>query len=399
MRQFVLFAAMIALAAGCWFPPAARAAAPPESAPSANATAPGIELAHAISEITGAAISPLLGVSAVGAWKYFHAQTPQQRARLPWFAQPWFWIPAFVLVTACFLKDTVGIAAPRLLKKPLDVADAIEHKISGLIATGAFVPLIIAVFPPAKPEAALSGASGFLAVIDLSWLGNGLLVPIAMVAFFIVFLASNAINVLILLSPFGIVDAALKGFRLLVLLSVTATAFVNPWVGAVWALIVIGIAYFIAGWSFRLSHFGLVFIWEFVTLRRKRFQPDRSANSMFLARKMNKVPIRSYGKLSRDERGSLLLKYRPWLVLRERTLVLPEGTYAVAKGLFYSQIVKVESQGLSSALLLPPRYRGHEQELVSIYRLEDVREAGLRAAFRWLTDLVGFGGKPQTAPA
>ena len=264
---------------------------------------PGTELAHAISEITGVAISPLLGVSTVGAWKYFHAQTPQQRARLPWFAQPWFWIPAFVLVTACFLKDTVGITAPRLLKKPLDVADAIEHKISGLIATGAFVPLVIAVFPPAEPEASLLGASGFLAAIDLSWLGNGLLVPVAMLAFFIVFLASNAINVLILLSPFAVVDTALKGFRLLVLLTVTATAFANPWLGAVWALIIIGIAYFIAGWSFRLSHFGLVFIWEFVTLRRRRFLPDPSANRMFLARKINQVPARTYGKLLRDEQG------------------------------------------------------------------------------------------------
>ena len=399
MRQSILLAAVIALTAGCWCPPVAEAAAPAESASSPNVETPGTELAHAISEITGVAISPLLGVSAVGAWKYFHAQTPQQRARLPWFAQPWFWIPAFVLVTACFLKDTIGITAPRLLKKPLDVADAIGHKISGLIATGAFVPLIIAVFPPPKPGASLSGASGFLAAIDLSWLGNGLLVPLAMLTFFIVFLASNAINILLLLSPFAVIDAALKGFRLLVLMTVTATAFLNPWVGAVWALIIIGFAYFIAGWSFRLSHFGLVFIWEYVTLRRKRFQPDKSANRMFLARKISKVPIRSYGKLSRDERGSLLLKYRPWLVLPERTLVLPEGSYAVAKGLFYSQIVRVEGQGLTPALLLPPRYRGHEQELVSIYRLAGVRDAGLRAAFRWLAEWVGFSQKPETAPA
>ena len=252
-----------------------------------------------------------------------------------------------MLVTACFLKDTVGIAAPRLLKKPLDVADAIEHKISGLIATGAFVPLVIAVFPPAQPDASLPGPNGFLAAIDLSWLGNGLLVPVAMLAFFLVLLASNAINILILLSPFAVVDIALKGFRLLVLLTVTATAFVNPWLGAVWALIIIGIAYFIAGWSFRLSHFGFVFIWEFVTLRRKRFQPDGSANRMFLARKINKVPARSYGKLLRDEKGSLVLKYHPWLVLPERALVLPEGRYAVGKGLFYSQIMRVEGQGLT----------------------------------------------------
>jgi hypothetical protein len=394
MRQFVLLAAVIALTAGCWCPSAVCATAPAETVAATNSATPGTELAHAISEITGVAISPLLGVSTVGAWKYFHAQTPQQRARLPWFAQPWFWIPAFVLVTACFLKDTVGIAAPRLLKKPLDVADAIEHKISGLIATGAFVPLVIAVFPPAEPEASLSGASGFLAAIDLSWLGNGLLVPVAMLTFVMVLLASNAINVLILLSPFALVDTALKGFRLLVLLTVTATAFLNPWLGVVCALIIIGIAYFIGGWSFRLSHFGWVFVWELVTVRRKRFHPDSSANRLFLARKINQVPARSYGKLLRDEKGSLVLKYRPWLVLPQRALLLPEGRYAVAKGLFYSQIMKVEGEELSAAILLPPRYRGHEEELVSIYGLAEVREAGLRAAFRWFKELLGFRTRP-----
>ncbi len=396
MRRFVITTAVIALATGCWCP-AAACATVPVTCPSTNASTPGTELAHAISEITGVAISPLLGVSAVGAWKYFHTETQQQRAKLPWFAQPWFWIPAFVLVTACFLKDTLGMTAPRLLKKPLDVADTIEHKISGLVATGAFVPLIISVFPSAEPEAALHRSNGFLAMIDLSWLGNGLLVPVAMLAFFIVFLASNAINVLILLSPFAVLDAALKGFRLLVLLTVTATAFANPWLGAIWALIIIGIAYFIAGWSFRLSHFGLVFVWDFVTLRRKRFQPEQIGEPDVPCPQINKVPARTYGKLLRDEKGSLVLNYRPWLVLRERVLVLPEGRYAVAKGLFYSQIMKVEGQGLTAAMLLPPRYRGHEEELVPSTALAGVRDAGLRAAFRWLKDLLGFKPQPQAA--
>jgi hypothetical protein len=396
MRPFVLLAVLLSLATGGWCAPAAGAGTPANPA-STNAVVPGAELAHTISEITGVAISPLLGVSAVGAWKYFHAQTPQQLARLPWFAQPWFWIPAFMLVTACFLKDTIGIAAPRLLKKPLDVLDALEHKISGLIAIGAFVPLIVAVFPPAQPDSTLLGQDTFLAAIDLSWLGNDMLVPAAMLVFFIVWLASNAINVLILLSPFRLVDAALKGFRLLVLLTVTATAFVNPWVGGICALIVIGFAYLIAGWSFRLSHFGLAFIWDFVTRRRNRFVPAPSANRMFLARKINQVPARSYGKLLRDTKGSLVLMHRPWLVLRERALVLPEGNYAISRGLLYSQIMKVEARGLTSALLLPPRYRGHEEELVPLYGLAGVREAGLRAAFRWLKESLGFRPQPQAA--
>jgi hypothetical protein len=387
MRLFALLAISLALAGGCWSPPSAWAGNTVGPAPSTKPATPGVELANMVSVITGVAISPLMGVSAVGVWKYFHAQTPEQRARLPWFAQPWFWMPAFVLVTACFLKDTLGLAAPRLLKKPLDVADALEHKISGLVATGAFVPLVAATFTSSEPESALPGSTGFLAAIDLSWLGNGILVPVSMIAFFIVFLASNAINVLILLSPFAVVDAALKGFRLLILLTVAATAFANPWLGAAWALIVIAIAYCIAGWSFRLSHFGMVFVWDSVTLRRHRFVPKSPGNRVYLARQFSKVPARTYGTLLRDEQGSLVLKYRPWLVLPKRILVLPQGSYAVARGLFYSQIVRVDAQGLAAVVLLPPRYRGHEEELVSIYGLADVRDAGLRAVSRWLKEL------------
>src|SRR6185295_9560396 len=45
---------------------------------------PGIEAAQTLSMITGVAISPLLGVGAVGAWKYF--ETPEdKRANLVWY--------------------------------------------------------------------------------------------------------------------------------------------------------------------------------------------------------------------------------------------------------------------------------------------------------------------------
>jgi hypothetical protein len=381
----------------CWSASPASGATVAATAPSSSVVTPGTELAHTISELTGVAISPLLGVSAVGVWKYYHTSTPQQRARLPWFAQPWFWVPALVLVLACFLKDTIGIAAPPLLKKPLDVADALGHKVSGLIAMGAFVPLIIAVFPSAQPEASLLDSNGLLAAIDLSWLGNALLVPVAMFVFFIVFLASNSINVLILLSPFGVVDAGLKAFRGLLLVTIAGTALVNPWLGALWALVIIAVAYSIAGWSSRLTAFGLIFIWDFITSRRKRFILREEPHHVFLARKVNRVPARTYGRLNCDEAGNLVLRYRPWLVLPAREVTLPKGNYAVGRGLFYSQVVKADGQALTSALLLPPRYRGHEQELVSVYRLSGVREAGLLAVWRWVKETVGF--KPQVITA
>src|SRR5579859_5145470 len=67
---------------------------------------PGVGIAQTLSTITGVAISPLLGVSAVGCYQWCKAETEEQKAKLPWFASPMFWVPAFLLVAACFIKDT-----------------------------------------------------------------------------------------------------------------------------------------------------------------------------------------------------------------------------------------------------------------------------------------------------
>lgn len=363
------------------------------SAATASKNYPGKEVARTLSEITGVAISPLMGVSVVGAWDYFHAQTPEQKAKLHWYADPWFWVPALLIVAACFVKDSSGIVLPPLLKKPFDVAETIEHKVSGLVATGAFVPIAASIFHANGTGDGASLSSLGFATIDLSWLYNSLMVPVMMAAFFIVFLASNAINILILLSPFGVIDAGLKAARTAVIASIAISSWANPWMGAAWALIVILISWLIAGWSFRLSHFGLALIWDFVTCRRNRFKPDPTVNKMFLGRKIEKIPARTYGKLSRDEKGNLVLKYHPWLVLPERSLTLPTGKYGVGKGAFFSEILQLEGDNTRIIMLLPPRYRSHEYELVAIYGLADVRDTGLLAAWAWIKSMLGFNTK------
>jgi hypothetical protein len=351
---------------------------------------PGVQIAKTLSVITGVAISPLFGVAAVGAYQYSKAVTDEERAKLPWFANPLFWIPALVLVTMCAIKDVGGIALPPGLKKPFDAAETIEHKISGLVATGAFVPIMVNILHEANSsggQPTLSLSSLGLATIDLRWLYDFLMVPISMIIFFVVFLASNAIQVLILISPFGALDAALKTFRTTIFASVFATSWINPWFGAVWAVIIILFSYLIAGWSFRLSHFGLTFLWDFFTFRRNRFQPDATENKLFLSRKINQVPARTYGKLLRGENGELVFHYQPWLVLPRRTLILPAGNYESGRGIFYSEILRVENNSAKTLILLPPRYRGHEEHVARIYNFSGTRDVGIRAALTWLKSL------------
>ncbi|HEY1170365.1 MAG TPA: hypothetical protein VGH19_03255 [Verrucomicrobiae bacterium] len=399
MKRFIIFTLIAALLAGTW---SAYAATKAEPAPLAqketnsSSKTPGMAAATALSTITGVAISPLLGVSAVGAYTYF--QTPKEnRGSLSWYAQPWFWMSAFVLVGLCFAKDTAGTALPSVLKKPLDIADAVENKISGLVAVGAFVPMVASVFPSLiSSDHANIAAPWFMAVINPAGLLNFILVPIAMVSFVIVWLAAHSINILILLSPFTTVDAALKSFRLFLLSFITGGSLMDPMLGAGISLIIIFIAYFIAGWSFRVTALGSIYIWDALSLRRTRTKPQTNEVWGFLYSEISKVPIRTYGKLVKDAAGRMVFHYRPWMILPEKTLVLPVGEYAVGEGLINSYIVKTSGEDEYEVVTLPPRYRSHEQAVANAYELAGVREIGFMKGFNAFIRAL-FGGSSEPA--
>jgi hypothetical protein len=357
-------------------------------------TSVGLEAAKTLSTITGVAISPLLGVGAIGAYQWWKAPS-ERRGRLSWFAQPWFWIPALLLAALVGVKDVVGTATPTALKKPFDVAETVENKVSGLIAAGAFVPLIISVFPSGGGSSLGLSDYGF-AAISAGSIGNLLLVPFAIIAFAIVWLLSHAINILILISPFTTLDTGLKAFRLFILGSVTLTSFTNPYVGAFLCVLIILLGWFMAGWTLRLTVLGTVYSWDFFTLRRHRFVPQPNGNWMFLAREMEKVPVRTYGRLFAEE-GKLRFEYRPLLVLPKKVFELPAGEYAVGRGFFYPEIGMIEGEGLRTAFILPPRYRGHEAETAKAAGITKVCDVGLRkglkAAWNWMKSL--FMGRSE----
>ena len=68
-------------------------------------------------------------------------------------------------------------------------------------------------------------------------------------------------------------------------------------------------------------------------------------------------------------------------MFRERvaTLRLPKQGLVVGRGLLYPEILQIEpSTGESRSLLvLPPRYRTHEEAMAGVYGLEGVRDVGL----------------------
>lgn len=375
------------------------AGAPVESASDRSPAAP---YATAIATVTGVAISPLLGTAGLGVWQNWRAKTPEQKAALPWFAKWSFILPALGIVGVCAAKDAFGAVVPPGLKKPLDVLETIENKASGLVAAGAVVPFtmgalsdMILASAPAGGGAALphSGAATIaVGAIDWSWALNILTVPLGVAVFGVVWLASHAINALILLSPWGAIDAALKGARTALLGLVVGVSALDPWVGLALSLVVILVAWLIAGWAFRLSVFGAIFCWDFLSFRKTRFSlAPGGGNRLFSSNVLTKrgVPMRTYGRLKNEpENGRWMFRYRPWLVLPEKATEVRLDAPAVGAGLFISSI----QDGDKTAFVLPPRYRGHEAEVADAYGIGGgVRPAGLLKAWGALRELFGGG--------
>ena len=384
------------------------AAKPEKAAKAAAAPAPGIALAATLTQITGVAISPLLGVSAVGAYTWF--RTPEEkRASLPWYARPSFWLVALLVVAACAAKDSLGAVLPPGWKKPLDVAETLENKLSAAVAVGAFVPFsldslvkLLGVGHGAalgSPLVTSGLATIQFGAIDFSWALAVLMMPLGAAIFLVVWITAHAINVLILLSPWGAVDAALKGLRIGVLSLLTLTASINPVAGALLSVVIILVAWFCAGWAFRLTVFGTICCWDFFTLRRARFRPAANDNWLFTARRVGAARPRAYGRLHRGEDGRLVFQFRPWLVFRARTAEVPPGALAVGRGALYSTIVSRTGDDESTFFLLPPRYRGHEADLARACGIHDVIDVGLRRAWAWLKEALGFKRRPAAAAA
>ncbi len=369
---------------------------------------PVAPLATAVTTVTGIAISPLLGTGAYGFFQWCRAGDDAARAKLPWYAQWSFFGPALLLVGACAAKDALGAVVPPGLKKPLDVLETIENKVTGLVAAGAVVPFTMSAVSGLLLGGKLGAVDGGgpaidglamiqIGAMDFSAVLNVLTVPFGLAMFAVVWMASHAINVLILVSPWGAIDAALKGMRTALLGLLTLSAMINPWLGAVLSLVVIVIAYLVAGWAFRLTVFGTVFSWDFFTRRRARFSPQENDNLMFSGGDLPGVPLRTYGRLVQRTEGGLEFFYRPWLWLPQKTAKVPvaKTELTIGRGLFFSTVT-VQDGG--TLFLLPPRYRGHEEVLVRAYQLGGgVREAGLRKAWSVLRELFGGAAKPQGA--
>ena len=140
----------------------------------------------------------------------------------------------------------------------------------------------------------------------------------------------------------------------------------------------------IAGWSFRLAVFGLVYSSDILTLRGRRTRVEGPLRAF--ASELSGVPARTLGTVSSSAEG-VVFNYRPWLVLPRRTIGLGREGLVLVKGLLGPVLQQAGDQD-RVLLRLPPRFARHSEAVGSalggILVIEHPVVRGFRAAWGWL---------------
>lgn len=371
----------------------------------------GEEVARTLTLVTGVPISPLLGVSGLGAWRWW--QTPEGlRPALPWYARPWFWGSGLAVALLFALNTTLGALVPGL-KKPMDFVEEHENRFSTLIAApvvllevrraldaAGMLPDAVAARPLAEAGAAAL-ADGTLARLLA---GAGYLAVYGTV-FVVVFLAFHAVQVLIALSPSVTLDLLLRGFRFSMLIAAAVTAAVDPWLGAAWAAVLALLCLLIAGWSFRLTVYGALFSWEILAGRDGGGDPATGRLALFSGRGLAGVPVRSLGRIEPAPDGGWRFRWRPWLVLPARAVPLLDRAgdrLALLRGTVSPRLVRTGPLREVTLGRFPPRFRGREEGLAARLGVPEVLDGrivrGLKATWKWLRELVLGVDEGEPAP-
>src|SRR5271165_4757414 len=236
----------------------------------AQALKSGESVTKALATVTSTAISPLLGVSVMGAWQYFKTPAPQ-RGQLPFFDRPYFWAPIMALLVLIFIKDTFGGFAP-LIKKPLDAIEVllvnhaslilivfpvVLNQVARVMGVPSLRSLFAQVFSGPVVYAATAQASSVHHAFSMATAVLYVIVGFAITG--VVWLLGHCFDVLALISPFPFVDFVLKAIRNVIFAVLLGTSIVSPHLGLLLSLVVIIVSFLLFGWSLRLSFFGSLY--------------------------------------------------------------------------------------------------------------------------------------------
>jgi len=254
----------------------ALAASSATAASTAASTAGGADaraaaFAAGVAHITGLAISPLLVLVLLG-WVDFVRAGGFDAATLPLHANPWLLVPCTLVLAAALAKKCVSPAIPLPIRKTLDAGEYLEAKLSALVAAGVLLPSIIATMAAATGDPGDGAAQA--AGLATTWATYLWLVPAALIVFLAVWITFHAIDGLVLLSPFAIIDTLLVSLRATVLVVLGLAFLASPLLALVLCAPIIVLSLLFAGWCVRLDLFAMCLALDILLARGDRADPN-----------------------------------------------------------------------------------------------------------------------------
>ncbi len=347
-----------------------------------------LALSQTISQSTGIAMSPLLGMGALGAWQYYKADDVD-RDSLPWYSNPWVWGTCLVVFLLLKSNDTAGAWIPELVKKPITVLDSLTDKASALIVALAVIPpWVLNEFKNLQPSDSADGS-----VATIPFVFPVLLVVLVVSIFTVVWFAFSALSSIKVMSPSSLINsgiALVKGGFMALFVAVAA---LNPWIALTVSLAIIGLCVLIFGWSFRWNVFGTLFVKDFFTGAFSRPLHPREELKCFTTSHFPGVKPRTYGRITRVG-DTLVFTWSPWLILpAKRATICLTGVEACArKGLLLPSIT-LQAEASSRHLNVIDfrlRFRSQTEEICSRLALYSVRPipvlGSARACWNWIKE-------------
>lgn len=367
----------------------------------------GTIIAEEISRATGIAISPILGLSVLGAYTYY-TTPPEKRELVPWYARPAFWTPLLVVLLGIILKDSAKIALPKIIVMPLDAIETLLEK-NASAALGLLVilssvsgrgldQLRLARFLPHELFVPAANAAQHFSHAAVSGiLETGILAMAITVVFTVVWVVSQSFNFLILLCPSSWLDLLLTCSKNSIVALLLGGYLINPFLGLFLSIPVIVISAFLFARSYRFVIFGTIFASDILLGKSRKNAVGPGMIRAFAGPSAAGIPSLSYGYLA-NQKGMLLFQYRPWLLLPRRSIPLPmpasrceAGKATVAPVILYPG----ENEKQYTVLFrLRPLYHSHEEKIAEILGLGGVRDVtfgrSLRAGLAWLGEQLGL---------
>ena len=365
-------------------------------------------LAREIAQTTGIAMNPLLCISALGAYGYYTTDA-DKRASLPWHTSPKFWGSLAFVLGLIFLKDSSKIAIPKLLLIPLDAIELlIEKNGSALIA----LPVLFSLIHNGEyQQMELVSAQILNFIIPSAIAGNSLEMAInnggdmitmgittitVFMVFMVVWVCSQAFNVLIMLCPFSSVDlllVAVKNSTVAIVITLS-----NNYAGFALSALIILVSIFLFPRTLRLVFFGTVMSYDIVRFRlfngTTRTPREGLGIRCFSSCFIGQLPPLTYGTIQQDN-GVMAFSYRPYYFLATKTIqvdIKPEQC-ELAAGLLSPIINQRVTDDTVKIQLFRIRagYWRHQEEIAEMLGVTVNRETSLAGKFRdgivWFSSL------------